>query len=225
MLTGSGGNIGLSVGKSGDLRHRRPVRPAHRQDPRRHPGDHARPGPVRGQHALARRPHRRQREPGQGRGAPRRPRERAPADEHRAVHGGHQPQDAALARGRAPRGHLHRRGDLPLERRRDPRLPRAPRPHRRRRDRALRQGGRRAHGRRLLQRRLPVRRHLERRPGRRRDRGGGPCAGRDRRRDAHHPRPRAARAEGRPAGLPGRAQDAARPHREAQGGGEDAGTR
>ena len=52
----------------------------------------------------------------------------------------------------------------------------------------------------------PVRRRLERRAGRRRDRGRGPRPRRDGRRHALHPRPRAARDPGRSPGLPRHAE-------------------
>ena len=64
MLEGAGGNIGVSVGPGRRPPGGRPVRAAHAQDQGRGGGDQRQAHPLRAQHALARRPHGRQREHG-----------------------------------------------------------------------------------------------------------------------------------------------------------------
>ena len=135
------------------------------------------PVPLRAQHALARRPHRRQREPRRGGRAHRGPRQRAQAHEHRAVHRAFDEKCRPRRRGALPVVTFTRRRHLPPQRRRDPRLPRAARAHRRRRGRALPQGQRRPHGRPVLQRHVSVHRRLQRRHRRGHDRRRGPRAG------------------------------------------------
>ena len=66
MLTGRGGNIGLSVGKSGSFLVDDQFAPLTDKILAVVKSVSPEPGALPGQHALARRPHRRQREHGQG---------------------------------------------------------------------------------------------------------------------------------------------------------------
>ena len=88
MLTGAGGNIGLSVGDDGVFLIDDQFAPLTPKIKAAVAGAHRQARALRAQHALARRPHRRQRGPRQGGRADRRARQRAQADERRAVHRG-----------------------------------------------------------------------------------------------------------------------------------------
>ena len=126
---------------------RRPVRAADAEDRGGDREAHVQAGPVRAQHALALRPHRRQRELRQGRRADRGARERAQAHVDRQLRRVPRHEVQGRAACGAAGGHVHARRDLPPQRRRALRAARAERAHRRRRDRSLPQERRVPHGR------------------------------------------------------------------------------
>ena len=116
---------------------RHAIRAAEREDPRSGPRGRRRRREVRHEHALARRPHGRQRAARQGRRRDHRARQRARAHEHRAVHGRAQSGGSALARGRASRPYVPDPRHVPLEWQHRERRARRERAHRRRLDRAV----------------------------------------------------------------------------------------
>ena len=176
MLTGAGGNIGLSVGADAVFLIDDQYAPMTPKIKAAVAALTRQARAVRAQHALARRPHRGQQEPRRVGDPDRRPRERAQADDHGAVPRGLRDEGAAGRSRRPPRRDLQRLRHLPSQRRRDLRLPHPARTHRRRLPHPVPQGERRPWRRHLLQRHVPVHRSLHRRIGERHDRGRRPDA-------------------------------------------------
>ena len=86
MMAGAGGNLGLSVGEDAVFLIDDQYAPLDAKIKAAIAALTDKPVQVRAQHPLARRPHRRQREPRQGGRAHRGARQRAQAHERRAVH-------------------------------------------------------------------------------------------------------------------------------------------